>query len=203
MGRKIESVVSRLFEVPLEEPLVDAKHGTHTYFHLITTTITLSDGNYGTGYTYTGGRVLRLKKYLKNETFLLTYGDGVSNVNIKELLKFHISNNKACTLTAVKPEPRFGALILEDNMVKHFREKDLIDVDWINGGYFVCEQSIFNYIKNGDKEVWEQAPLEGLSNSKNLTAFKHIDFWKPMDTLKDTIELNEMWDKNNAKWKIW
>ncbi len=153
--------------------------------------------------TMTGGRIMKVKEYLENDRFFLTYGDGVSNVNIKELLNFHISNNKACTLTAVKPEPRFGALILEDNMVKHFREKDLIDVDWINGGYFVCEQSIFNYIKNGDKEVWEQAPLEGLSNSKNLTAFKHIDFWKPMDTLKDTIELNEMWDKNNAKWKIW
>ena len=153
--------------------------------------------------TMTGGRIKRVKKHLENNRFFLTYGDGVSNVNIKELLRFHLSNNKACTLTAVKPEPRFGALILKDHLVTNFREKDLIDVDWINGGYFVCETSIFDYINDDDNEVWEQSPLQGLSKSENLTAFKHNDFWKPMDTLKDTMELNEMWDKNNAKWKIW
>ena len=153
--------------------------------------------------TMTGGRIYRVKKYLDNKRFFLTYGDGVSNVNIKKLLNFHISNKKLCTLTAFKPEPRFGALVLEDNLVTRFREKNLIDVDWINGGYFVCESSIFEHIKNRDDEIWEQAPLKGLAESKNLIAYKHTDFWKPMDTLKDTIELNKMWDNNNAKWKIW
>ena len=153
--------------------------------------------------TMTGGRIYKVKKHLDNKRFFLTYGDGVSNVNIKKLLNFHISNKKRCTLTAVKPEPRFGALVLEDNLVTNFREKNLIDVDWINGGYFVCEPSIFEHIKNNDDEIWEQAPLKGLSDSKNLMAYKHTDFWKPMDTLKDSIELNEMWDNNNAKWKIW
>ena len=153
--------------------------------------------------TMTGGRIKRIKKHLENNRFFLTYGDGVSNVNIKKLLNFHISNKKPCTLTAFKPEPRFGALVLEDNLVTHFREKNLIDVDWINAGYFVCESSIFEHIKNRDDEIWEQAPLKGLSESKNLIAYKHTDFWKPMDTLKDTIELNKMWDNNNAKWKIW
>ena len=153
--------------------------------------------------TMTGGRIDRVRKYLDNNRFFLTYGDGLSNVNIKTLLDFHISTKALCTLTAVKPEPRFGALVLKDNLVTQFREKNLIDVDWINGGYFVCEPSVFDYIKNGDNEIWEQTPLQGLSNSKKLLAFKHNGFWKPMDTLKDTIELNKMWDKNNAKWKIW
>ena len=153
--------------------------------------------------TMTGGRLYRVREYLDNNRFFLTYGDGVSNLNIKTLLDFHISNKTLCTLTAVKPEPRFGALDLEDNLVTNFREKDLVDVDWINGGYFVCEPSVFNYIKNGDDEIWEQKPLKELSSSKNLAAYKHDGFWKPMDTLKDTIELNKMWDNNNAKWKVW
>ena len=106
----------------------------------------------------TGGRIMKVKEYLENDRFFLTYGDGVSNVNIKELLKFHISNNKACTLTAVKPEPRFGALILEDNMVKHFREKDLIDVDWINGGYFVVSNPFLITLKMEIKSLGTSSP---------------------------------------------
>lgn len=153
--------------------------------------------------TMTGGRIEKVKNHLDNNRFFLTYGDGVSNINIKSLLDFHISNKTLCTLTAVKPEPRFGALDIEGDLVTNFREKDLMDVDWINGGYFVCEPSVFDYIKNGENEIWEQKPLQGLSDSKNLSAFKHTGFWKPMDTLKDSIELNKMWNNNNAKWKIW
>lgn len=153
--------------------------------------------------TMTAGRILKVKEYVNNERFFLTYGDGVSDLNIKTLLDFHISNKAACTLTAVKPEPRFGALDLEDNLVINFREKDKVDVDWVNGGFFVCETSVFDFIKNGDKEVWEQKPLQSLSSSNNLAAYKHNGFWKPMDTLKDSLELNKMWNNNNAKWKVW
>ena len=153
--------------------------------------------------TMTGGRISRIRKYVDNKSFFLTYGDGVSDVNIDELLKFHKSNKKLCTLTAVKPEPRFGTLMLDNNFVTNFKEKNINDVDWINGGYFVCEPSIFNYLKNDDKEVWEQNPLRELSMSKNLTAYRHDGFWKPMDTLKDSIELDKMWTLNKAKWKLW
>ncbi len=153
--------------------------------------------------TMTGGRISRIRKYVDNKSFFLTYGDGVSDVNIDELLKFHKSNKKLCTLTAVKPEPRFGTLMLDNNFVTNFKEKNINDVDWINGGYFVCEPSIFNYLKNDDKEVWEQNPLKELSMSKNLTAYRHDGFWKPMDTLKDSIELDKMWTLNKAKWKLW
>ena len=153
--------------------------------------------------TMTGGRISRIRKYIDNKSFFLTYGDGVSDVNIDELLKFHKSNKRLCTLTAVKPEPRFGTLMLDNNLVTNFKEKNINDVDWINGGYFVCEPSIFNYLKNDDKEVWEQNPLKELSMSKNLTAYRHHGFWKPMDTLKDSIELDKMWTSNKAKWKLW
>jgi len=153
--------------------------------------------------TMTGGRISRIRKHVDNKSFFLTYGDGVSDVNIDELLKFHKSNKRLCTLTAVKPEPRFGTLMLDNNLVTNFKEKNINDVDWINGGYFVCEPSIFNYLKNDDKEVWEQNPLKELSMSKNLTAYRHHGFWKPMDTLKDSIELDKMWTSNKAKWKLW
>lgn len=153
--------------------------------------------------TMTGGRISRVRKFIQNNRFFLTYGDGLSNVNINSLLEFHKLHNMLCTVTAVKPEPRFGALILEDNQVKYFREKNIDDVDWVNGGYFVCEPSIFDYLNNDDKEVWEQNPLQRISKDKNLAAYKHNGFWRPMDTLKDSIELNKMWQSNNAKWKIW
>jgi glucose-1-phosphate cytidylyltransferase len=153
--------------------------------------------------TMTGGRISRVRKLIQNNRFFLTYGDGLSNVNINSLLEYHKLHNKLCTVTAVKPEPRFGALILEDNLVKYFREKNIDDVDWVNGGYFVCEPSIFDYLNNDDKEVWEKKPLQSLSEDKCLVAYQHDGFWKPMDTLKDSIELNKMWQSNNAKWKIW
>ena len=140
----------------------------------------------------TGGRISRVRKFVEKNSFFLTYGDGLSNVNINSLLEYHKLNNKICTVTAVKPEPRFGALILEENLVKYFREKNIDDVDWVNGGFFVCEPTVFDYLNNDDKEVWEKKPLQSLSEDKCLAAYQHNDFWKPMDTLKDSIELNEM-----------
>ena len=153
--------------------------------------------------TMTGGRIKKIKKYLDNKPFMLTYGDGVANVNIPELIKHHKDSSKLCTLTAVKPEARFGVIEINDeNLVTSFAEKNQDDIGWINGGFFVCEQKIFDYLRS-DKEIWERYPLESLSKSNNLSAYKHRGFWKPMDTLKDKIDLNKIWDSKNAPWKLW
>lgn len=154
--------------------------------------------------TMTGGRIKRAEKYLKNETFMLTYGDGVGDINIDNLLDFHKSHGKALSMTAVQPEGRFGAMELsEDNSVTHFLEKPKGDGSWINGGFFVCEPEIFDYIEEGDATIWERSPMEKLSNTGNLYAFKHKGFWKPMDMLRDKIQLEDLWNKGNAPWKIW
>jgi glucose-1-phosphate cytidylyltransferase len=155
--------------------------------------------------TLTGGRIKRIQNLIKEDNFFLTYGDGVSDVNIKTLLEFHNRNNKLCTVTAVKPNARFGVLnINKENIVIKFSEKRDEDVNWINGGYFVCNKEIFNYIKEGnDEEIWEGAPLENLANENQLVAYKHQGFWRPMDSLKDKKDLNELWNTNKAKWKIW
>jgi glucose-1-phosphate cytidylyltransferase len=152
----------------------------------------------------TGGRIKRIQPYINNETFMLTYGDGVGNINIKELTDYHKKHGKYCTVTSVQPSGRFGALnILGDSTVHSFMEKPKGDGAWINGGFLVCEPQIFDFIKDGDKTVWEQAPMEQIANSGQMNAFKHHGFWRPMDTLKDKHDLNEMWDTNNAPWKIW
>ncbi len=154
--------------------------------------------------TLTGGRVLRAKKYLNNDTFLLTYGDGVSNININKLIDFHKNHKKAITMTAVQPEGRFGSMILDNaDKVNSFIEKPKGDGAWINGGFFVCEPKIFDYITQGDDTVWEQQPLQNMAKDNELYAFKHYDFWKPMDTLRDKTTLEKMWNKNLAPWKIW
>ena len=139
--------------------------------------------------TMTGGRIKRLKKYLNNKTFLLTYGDGISNVNIRELIKFHKKNKKLATLTAVRPPARFGAIKISKNVVKVFKEKSKIDEGWINGGFFCLEPKIMKLIKD-DTTFFEKEPLEQLSKKKQLMAFKHEGFWQCMDTKrdKDTIE---------------
>ncbi len=152
----------------------------------------------------TGGRIKRIQKHIGNEPFLLTYGDGVSNVNITELLKFHQTHGKYCTVTAVQPSGRFGAINLSpDNQVQSFMEKPKGDGAWINGGFFVCEPEIFNYIKNGDSTIWEREPMEKIAEEGQMVAFKHDKFWKPMDTLRDKMELEEEWNQGNARWKIW
>ncbi len=153
--------------------------------------------------TMTGGRIKRIASYVNNETFMLTYGDGVSDVNITELLKTHRESKKQATVTAVQPSGRFGALGINDaDEVESFFEKPKGDGAWINGGFFVCEPAVFDYIE-GDSTIWEQAPLENLAKNHQLQAFKHRGFWKPMDTLKDKQDLNEYWEKGKAEWKIW
>jgi len=151
----------------------------------------------------TGGRVKRIEKYTEGERFMLTYGDGLSNVNLNKLIEFHDKQKKYATLTAVQPAGRFGALVL-DNMsnVSEFKEKPKGDKNWINGGFFVLENEIFDYIE-GDYTYCEQDPLEKLSNDNQLAAFKHKGFWKPMDMLKDKISLESMWEHKNAQWKVW
>ena len=133
--------------------------------------------------TMTGGRLKKLKKYLK-ETFLLTYGDGLSNVNLNQLIKFHKKNKKLITLTAVRPPARFGAIKINNNIVKYFREKNLLDSGWINGGFFVIEPKFIDYIKN-DKTFLEQEPFKKVTKKKQMLAFKHSGFWQCMDTLRD------------------
>ena len=134
--------------------------------------------------TMTGGRVLRLKKILKSETFLLTYGDGLSDINIKNLIRFHKKSKNYVTLTAVRPPARFGAIKLHGNRVKVFKEKSRLDEGWINGGFFVMSPKIFKFIKN-DKSYLERQPLENLSKKNKLGAYKHFGFWQCMDTLRD------------------
>ncbi len=153
--------------------------------------------------TMTGGRIKRIEQYVNNETFMLTYGDGVSDINISELLKTHKAKGKLATVTAVQPQGRFGALgINSENNVESFYEKPKGDGSWINSGFFVCEPGIFKYIDN-DKTIWEQHPLENLAKDGQLTSFKHSKFWKPMDTLKDKQDLNQLWETNQAPWKTW
>jgi glucose-1-phosphate cytidylyltransferase len=153
--------------------------------------------------TLTGGRIKFIKKYVNNEKFFLTYGDGVSDINIKELLKFHESKKKILTVTAIQTTGKFGALqINEDMEVEQFREKPKGDGHWINGGFFVCEPTVFDYIE-GSETIWEREPLEQIAAENNLAAFKHEGFWKSMDTLKDKIDLNDLWSSGGAEWKVW
>ncbi|UXM85427.1 glucose-1-phosphate cytidylyltransferase [Methanococcus aeolicus] len=152
--------------------------------------------------TMTGGRIKRVAKYLGDETFMLTYGDGVGNINIKELVEFHRNYGKLATVTATQPEGRFGALRLEHNKVTSFAEKMDNKDSWINGGFFVLEPEVINYIKD-DTTIWEREPLEKLSKDDELMAYFHDGFWKPMDKLKDKMDLEEMWNSGNAPWKVW
>ena len=154
--------------------------------------------------TMTGGRIKRVKDYIGDETFCLTYGDGVSDINITELIDFHMAKKALVTLTAVQAPGRFGALTLKEGQTKvsSFREKSPGDGAWINGGYFVCQPDIMDYIKE-DFTVWEQEPLQRMSKEGLLAAYKHNGFWHPMDTLRDKNVLEELWEKGNAPWKIW
>ena len=151
--------------------------------------------------TKTGGRLLRLKNYLKDEkTFMLTYGDGVSNINIKKALQFHNNHGKIATITAVRPPVRFGELKINKNKVKSFKEKPQVSQSWINGGFFIFNNEILDFIKN-DQTMLEREPLEKLTNTGQLMAFEHKGFWKCMDTMRDKILLNKLWNKGNALWK--
>ena len=140
--------------------------------------------------TMTGGRLKRMKKYVGNETFMMTYGDGIANIDVKKLLNFHKKNKKLVTMTAVRPPARFGAIKIKGNKVKYFKEKSKIDEGWINGGFFVMEGKFLNYIKN-DKTYLEREPLEKITKKKELIAFKHEGFWQCMDTIRDKKILEE------------
>ena len=154
--------------------------------------------------TMTGGRVKKIKKYIpKNETFMLTYGDGLSNINISKLIEFHQKEKKVGTLTATQPIGRFGSLNIENNSVLNFQEKPKGDNSWINGGFFVLDYEVFDYIPNGEEVIFEAEPLENLANKNQLNAFKHDDFWHPMDTMKDKSTLENMWNEGKAPWKLW
>lgn len=153
--------------------------------------------------TMTGGRVKRAEKFLKDETFLLTYGDGVSDVDVDKLISFHKKNGKLMTVTSVQPDGRFGALELEGDLIKKFVEKPKGDGSWINGGFFVCEPKMLDYITEGDATILERTPLEKLANDRQLVAFKHDGFWKPMDTLRDKTQLESLWETKKAPWKVW
>lgn len=154
--------------------------------------------------TMTGGRIKRVRDYLKNdESFLLTYGDGVSNVNITELVKFHKNHGKIATLTSIQPSGRFGVLDIDENQtVLRFDEKPDSDGTWINGGFFVFNKEIFDYI-DGDMTYLEREPLNRLANERQLAAFEHTGFWRPMDTLRDNQYLDQLWNENRAPWKLW
>lgn len=152
----------------------------------------------------TGGRLRKIKKYIGDEPFCMTYGDGVSNVNIKNLINFHNKQNVLATVTAVQPPGRFGALSIssKNNKVESFREKPNGDSMWINGGFFVLEPKVLDFIEN-DNVVFEDEPMRKLARMGQLAAFKHSDFWHPMDTLRDKNVLEELWQKNKAPWKVW
>lgn len=160
--------------------------------------------------TMTGGRILHAKPYVGDETFMLTYGDGVSNVDINALLDFHKKHKKALTMTSILPEGRFGALDIDvsTNQVRTFTEKPQGDVSvnnagWINAGFFVCEPKVFDYIMGGGATIFEQEPLRNLAKDNELYTYQHRGFWKCMDTLKDKNDLIQMWLEQKAPWKVW
>ncbi|MBR1980091.1 glucose-1-phosphate cytidylyltransferase [Candidatus Proelusimicrobium excrementi] len=155
--------------------------------------------------TMTGGRIKQAENFINGETFLLTYGDGVSDVNMKELISYHKKSGKLATVTTVQPEGRFGAMdIGADGGIKSFKEKPKGDGGWINAGFFVLEPEIFKYLPEGDLScVWEREPLEKLAKDGQLQAFKHEGFWKPMDALRDKNQLEELWASGKAPWKVW
>jgi glucose-1-phosphate cytidylyltransferase len=155
--------------------------------------------------TKTAGRLLRVKPYLDNEqNFMLTYGDGVSNVDLRELASFHLKHGKIATVTAIQPEGKFGGMELFNDNVMNFIEKPKGDGKWINGGFFVLSKKVFEYLpRNADEVMWEETPLMDLANDGELMAFKHYGFWKCMDALRDKIALEDMWKSDTALWKIW
>ena len=152
--------------------------------------------------TLTGGRIKRLAPYLGKETFMLTWGDGVSDVNLGELLDFHRSHGKLVTLTAVRPPARFGRLALDGDRVGRFEEKPQLGEGWINGAFFVLEPGVFDYIE-GDQTQWEYEPLERLVKDGELMAYRHESFWQCMDTLRDKRLLESLWEEGNPPWKVW
>ena len=152
--------------------------------------------------TITGGRIKRLRDWIGDESFMLTYGDGVADVDVKELLRFHHEHGKLATVTAVRPPARFGGLDLDGERVAEFTEKPLAGEGWINGGFFVLEPGVIDYVA-GDATHWEREPLERLAAEGQLRAYRHGGFWQSMDTLRDVRLLNGLWSSGQAPWKLW
>ncbi|MET0220726.1 MAG: glucose-1-phosphate cytidylyltransferase [Tardiphaga sp.] len=152
--------------------------------------------------TMTGGRLKRVAPYIGDETFCFTYGDGVSDIDISALITAHKTAGREATVTAIQPPGRYGALLIDDNAVQHFQEKPAGDGAWINGGFFVLEPSVLQYVE-GDETVWEQAPLQRLAGKGQLTAHQHIGFWQAMDTLREKNLLEDLWASGKAPWKSW
>jgi glucose-1-phosphate cytidylyltransferase len=153
--------------------------------------------------TMTGGRLRRVRQYVGDEPFMLSYGDGVADIDIASLVRFHRSHGRAATVTAVQPPGRFGALELgEGGTVQAFREKPQDEVGWINGGFFVLEPTVFDLLED-DRTVWERKPLTTLADSGQLMAYKHLGFWQPVDTLREKKSLEELWNSGSAPWKVW
>lgn len=153
-------------------------------------------------HTMTGGRIKRAKGLVGNEPFMFTYGDGVADLDIKKLVDFHQKSGKAITMTSVQPEGRYGAMTIEGDSVTSFKEKPKGDGSWINGGFFVCQPEVFDYIDN-DSQMFEREPMEKLADERKMVTYKHTGFWHAMDTLRDNRKLNELWDSGTPPWKIW
>lgn len=154
----------------------------------------------------TGGRLARVRSFLDDQPFCFTYGDGLADLNIRDLINFHHEQGTIATMTAVQPPGRYGALTFQKdrlNQVSKFQEKPAGDGAWINGGFFVLQPDAIDYIRHGDATIWERGPLETLAAEGQLSAFRHDGFWRPMDTLRDRNQLQEMWDKGKAPWKVW
>jgi glucose-1-phosphate cytidylyltransferase len=149
----------------------------------------------------TGGRLARLKNQVGNKTFMLTYGDGVSDLDINKLISFHKSHGKLATFTAVHPPSRFGVIEMDGDLVTSFKEKPQTEAGWINGGFFIFEPGVFDYLQDGDQTILERAPLENLAKNGQLMAYKHHGFWQCMDTLRDKLYLNKLWSSGDAPWK--
>lgn len=183
--------------VELEKNVVDVHFTNSESFK-----VTLVDTGVNTN---TAGRIKRIQKHVKDETFMLTYGDGVADIDINALLKFHKQNAKLATLTSIQLPGRFGNIETnEKGMVTKFQEKPEGDGVWINGGFFVLEPGIFKYLENDMDDVqWEKKPLIDIANDQQLAAYKHIGFWKCMDAMRDKIELEELWEGQKAPWKVW
>jgi len=192
----------------------------HYYMHSSDVTIDLSNNNLtyhnsnsepwkvtlvDTGLeTMTGGRLRKVQKYIANEPFMLTYGDGLANINLNDLLKCHKESKKIATVTAVQPKGKFASLKLsQNNAISSFNEKIGGDGSWFNGGFFVLQPEVFDYIKDDSQTVFEKEPLESLAKDGELQAFKHSDFWMAMDTLREKLELQKLWETDSAPWKIW
>lgn len=187
--------VNQDFTVKLGDPSSMVVHGSHDEFDW---TVTVA---YTGAATMTGGRVKRVQKYLRDEPFLCTYGDGIANIDLNALQAFHAGHGKTATMTTTQPTTRFGVVdVAEDGGVRQFREKPRSD-DWINIGFFIFEPGIFDVLE--DNSVLEQEPLHELADQGQLAAFKHDGFWQPMDTFRESTMLNELWETGNAPWKSW